>query len=220
MTEHIDAMKSAQVAIEAALEMHGPDHAGLLLGALAKIDRAIGASRVVAQGAMQDDDPTANEQWNAGCDFALAHLCKFLGVDFKAVSWDAATETVDGDVLAVIGNILRVKFGEDWGPNDAPALTEGQSASPPVEVRKQNDAIDEICIDGGAVHIEQMSPDSWFMGVEARDGSYWQFWFGAKNRKSHVEFTHTEYCPANVARPSQHPSTALCSPISDDGDTA
>lgn len=78
-----------------------------------------------AQGAMQDDDPTANEQWNAGCDFALAHLCKFLGVDFKAVSWDAATETVDGDVLAVIGNILRVKFGEDWGPNDAPALTEG-----------------------------------------------------------------------------------------------
>jgi hypothetical protein len=79
----------------------------------------------VAQGAMQDDDPTANEQWNAGCDFALAHLCKFLGVDFKAVSWDAATETVDGDVLAVIGNILRVKFGEDWGPNDAPALTEG-----------------------------------------------------------------------------------------------
>jgi hypothetical protein len=81
--------------------------------------------RSLAQGAMQDDDPTANEQWNAGCDFALAHLCKFLGVDFKAVSWDAATETVDGDVLAVIGNILRVKFGEDWGPNDAPALTEG-----------------------------------------------------------------------------------------------
>jgi len=52
MTEHIDAMKSAQVAIEAALEMHGPDHAGLLLGALAKIDRAIGASRVVAQDAV------------------------------------------------------------------------------------------------------------------------------------------------------------------------
>src|SRR5258708_28620460 len=65
----------------------------------------------------------------------------------------------------------------------------------PVEIRKKNDAIDEIVIRGGSVHIEQMSNDGWFMGVDAADGSYWQFWFGSKNRKSHVEFRHTETVP-------------------------
>ncbi|MGY4333221.1 hypothetical protein ACVWWG_007638 [Bradyrhizobium sp. LB7.2] len=66
------------------------------------------------------DDPTASKEWNEGCDFAMEQLCRFLGVDPSSVSWDAATETVDGDVQAVIGNILRAKFGEDWGPNDRP----------------------------------------------------------------------------------------------------
>lgn len=70
-------------------------------------------------------DPTASEQWNVGCDFAMVHLCKYLGVDPSSVSWDAATETVDGDVLAVIGNILRAKFGEDWGPESTGAVAQG-----------------------------------------------------------------------------------------------
>ncbi|HMI56396.1 MAG TPA: hypothetical protein VK494_09425 [Gemmatimonadaceae bacterium] len=67
-----------------------------------------------------DDDPTASEPWNLGCDFAMIQLCNFLGVQPTTVSWDAATETLDGDVQAVIGNILRAKFGEDWGPDHAP----------------------------------------------------------------------------------------------------
>jgi hypothetical protein len=66
------------------------------------------------------------------------------------------------------------------------------SPGDPVEVRKIDNAIDEIVIRRGDVHIEQMSADGWFMGVNGCDGSYWQFWFGAKNRKSHVEFRHTE----------------------------
>lgn len=66
------------------------------------------------------DDPTASKEWNEGCDFAMEQLCRFLGVDPSSVSWDAATETIDGDVQAVIGNILCAKFGEDWGPNDLP----------------------------------------------------------------------------------------------------
>lgn len=71
------------------------------------------------------DDPTADERWNAGCDFAMTRLCAFLGVDPNSVSWDAATETIDGDVSAVIGNIMRAKFGEDWSPAApaAPAAT-------------------------------------------------------------------------------------------------
>lgn len=67
------------------------------------------------------DDPAADERWNAGCDFAMTRLCCYLGIDPAAVSWDAATETVDGDVSAVIGNILRAKFGEDWLPASPPA---------------------------------------------------------------------------------------------------
>ena len=69
-----------------------------------------------------------------------------------------------------------------------------------VEIRRNPDqSIDEIVIRGGDVHIEQMDGNSWFMGVEAKDGSYWQFWFGAKNRKSLVEFRHTEMTPARTA---------------------
>lgn len=66
------------------------------------------------------DDPSADPAWNDGCDFAMTQLCIFLSVNQNDVRWDAATETVDGDVQAVIGNILRAKFGEDWGPNDPP----------------------------------------------------------------------------------------------------
>ncbi len=64
-------------------------------------------------------DPTSDEHWNAGCDFAMEQLCKALGVDPATVNWDAATETVDGDVQSVIWNILRTRMGEDWSPDTA-----------------------------------------------------------------------------------------------------
>lgn len=81
------------------------------------------------------DDPTAalrreaasqpTDQAEDECiDFALLQLCGFLGVDPQSVSWDAATETRDGDVRAVIGNILRAKFGEEWDPKAAPSQHE------------------------------------------------------------------------------------------------
>jgi hypothetical protein len=62
----------------------------------------------------------------------------------------------------------------------------------PVEIRQQDGSIDEVIIRGGSVHIERMSNSNWFMGVDAADGSYWSFWFGAKNGRTHVEFQHTE----------------------------
>lgn len=63
----------------------------------------------------------------------------------------------------------------------------------PVEIRRNPDgSIDEIVAKAANLHIEQMSNDGWFMGLDMPDGSYWQFWFGSKNRKSHVEFRHTE----------------------------
>src|SRR5882724_833204 len=55
------------------------------------------------------DDPSSDERWNAGVDCVMKLLCDFLGVH---------PETVGGDISAVISNILRTKYGEDWGPND------------------------------------------------------------------------------------------------------
>lgn len=74
-----------------------------------------------------DNDPTASKEWNAGCDFALERLAKYVDVDMASIRWDGATETVEGDVDAVIGNILRAKFAEDWGPNGALAERESHS---------------------------------------------------------------------------------------------
>lgn len=65
----------------------------------------------------------SDEPNHEGIDFALEQLCTFLGVDPHMVSWDAATETVDGDVNAVIGNIMRAKYGEDFDPKAGPAAT-------------------------------------------------------------------------------------------------
>ncbi|WCA57560.1 hypothetical protein G6M16_007590 [Agrobacterium tumefaciens] len=62
------------------------------------------------------NDPSRDERWNAGVDYAMKQLCSFLSVDPNNVSWDAATETLDGDIQAVIGNVLRGHFGENWGP--------------------------------------------------------------------------------------------------------
>jgi len=67
------------------------------------------------------DDPSADERWNAGVDFVMKQICYALGVDPKDVRWDAATETVDGDVNAVIWNIFRAKMGEDWDPDATPS---------------------------------------------------------------------------------------------------
>jgi len=70
-----------------------------------------------------------------------------------------------------------------------------------VEIRRNDDgSIGEIVAQDCAIHVEQMDANSWYMGVQASDGTYWQFWFGAKNRKSAVEFRHTETAPAGVKR--------------------
>lgn len=66
------------------------------------------------------DDPSADERWSAGLDYGMVQLCAVLNIDPKKVSWDAATETLDGDVCAAISNVFRVKYGDDFDPT-APA---------------------------------------------------------------------------------------------------
>lgn len=51
---------------------------------------------------------------DAGINYAIRQLCEILDVDPHSISWDAATETMDGDVSSVICNVLRAAYGEEW----------------------------------------------------------------------------------------------------------
>jgi hypothetical protein len=77
------------------------------------------------------DDPASDERWQAGCDYAMMRLCDVLGVEMKAVRWDAATETLDGDVCAVLWNILVAKYGDGFDPshtfNEGPPAGNGDA---------------------------------------------------------------------------------------------
>lgn len=66
------------------------------------------------------DDPAADERWNDGCDFVMQQLCAVLAVEQESVTWEAATETVDGDVQAVLRNILDAGLGGGWRDGAAP----------------------------------------------------------------------------------------------------
>lgn len=59
-------------------------------------------------------EPRDTDDFHAGVDFAIEALAVALGIDVNSFSHDAATETFDGDVLAVIGNALTAALGEDW----------------------------------------------------------------------------------------------------------
>ena len=65
-----------------------------------------------------------------------------------------------------------------------------------VEIRPDDSgAVDEIVAKNAGIHIERMSNHGWYIGIEAADGSYWQFSLGAKNMRSTVEVRHTETIP-------------------------
>ena len=59
-------------------------------------------------------DLAEDSRWNAGVDYAITQLCVMLGVDPAKINWDAATETLDGDVMSVLGNALRAAYGDEW----------------------------------------------------------------------------------------------------------
>lgn len=74
------------------------------------------------EGGGDEYDPASDDRWNAGVDFAMMQLCKTLKVDPKSVNWDAATDTLDGDVGSVIGNVLEKAMGDNWQDALSPAL--------------------------------------------------------------------------------------------------
>lgn len=130
--------------------------------ALASLDMARDALEAAlapaeAGGVDWRDDPSADERWNAGCDFAMTMLCQVVKADPAKVSWDAATETLDGDVMAVIGNILTEGLGEDW-PDRAPAEAGGVEAQRCAECD---------CDDGNCTWIKSDAPEPRDVRAEA-----------------------------------------------------
>lgn len=59
-------------------------------------------------------EPRDTDDFHAGVDFTMEMLANVLGIDVNDFSHDAATETFEGDVSAVIGNALCAGLGEDW----------------------------------------------------------------------------------------------------------
>lgn len=103
-------------AMDLGLVKYPTEQIKLLLAALASIP-----SQTEGQEDWRDD-PSSDERWNAGLDYAMDQFCVVLDVDKSQVNWDAATETLDGDVQAVIWNIIRAKFGESFEVNDLMAI--------------------------------------------------------------------------------------------------
>ena len=70
-----------------------------------------------------------------------------------------------------------------------------------VIIRKDSKGeLDEIVARNAMIHIEQMSADGWYIGIDGSDGSYHQFWLGAKNGRAAVVMRHTESTPAVLSR--------------------
>lgn len=124
------------------------------------LNRPAGERPAVVPEVMGDDDtertwrndPSADERWNAGLDYGQTQLCKLLGVDPASVRWDAATETLDGDVQAVIGNILTACFGDEW------RITLTAQAGPcpalPLNDAELIDGIDPVYGDGRSLMVD------------------------------------------------------------------
>jgi len=77
-----------------------------------------------SQGPVPDYESPLMSVFDSGVTYTIELLVKTLGVPSESVSWDAATETHDGDVGSVIYSALTSAFGEDW-PHALAARPEG-----------------------------------------------------------------------------------------------
>lgn len=69
-----------------------------------------------------------------------------------------------------------------------------EKAGSSIEIRTQGEladgrpALDEIVADGAKIHLEQMSHDQWWMGIEA-GGKYFHLNFGVMDGKLNVHLS-------------------------------
>jgi hypothetical protein len=93
-------------------------------------------------------DLASDERWNAGVNYAIERLCEVFGVDPKSISWDAATETVDGDVMSVLCNVLRAAYGDEWSSQERDtAAIRSALTTPPAREISEAEHPDDIAVD-------------------------------------------------------------------------
>jgi hypothetical protein len=85
-----------------------------------------------------------NGELDAGINYAIERLCEIFDVDPKSISWDAATETMDGDVRSVFCNVMVAAYGEEWSSSARDtAKIRAALATPLTEGGERNAVIEE-----------------------------------------------------------------------------
>lgn len=142
-------------------------------------------------------------------DFGLRELARAIEVTRSTLCRAEQGKVIEAADFIYLCNLMGADPRQFLYPCKPSPRKQGEAVSrAPVEIRPNDDgSIDEIVAHGCNLHIEQMSDSNWYMGIEASDGSYWQFWFGAKNQKSHVVFHHTETTLAEDIKPLSSPES-------------
>jgi hypothetical protein len=103
----------------------------------------------------------SNQGLDPGVNFLMDMLIETLGLTKDQVTWDAATETYDGDVQAVLSGILRLRFGEYFDPRTDQVVN---SHSVPIP---RNEAEARAMMVMGWNYLEETETE-WKFGIGAR----------------------------------------------------
>lgn len=151
---------------------------------IARLTAERDAAVAALAAATSDDwrnDPSADERWSAGCDFAICQLAAVLGTEPSAFSWDAATEELDGDVRAIIGNALAAGLGEDW--QDRPTVAAlAQREAECARLRAERDVARRAIVDDALDAFDMLTllrGAGWRVAVHndyRQHGQEWTFW--------------------------------------------
>lgn len=101
---------------------------------------------------MDEEDLASDDRWNAGVNYAIERLCEIFGIDPKTISWDAATETLDGDVMSVLCNVLVAAYGEEW--------SSGHSTTAAVRAYLDAETSSSALTPGGKERYGSSDPDA------------------------------------------------------------
>ena len=62
----------------------------------------------------------------------------------------------------------------------------------PIEIRKQDGAIDEVVASGVSVHLERCRSDMWFLDIMREDGSSLAIWLSVEKRSIRISTEERE----------------------------
>lgn len=144
---------------------------------------------------MDVEDLASDDRWNAGVNYAIERLCEVLSVDPKSISWDAATETVDGDVMSVICNVMVAAYGDEWSgqERDTAAIRAALTHLAPTEPSRE----------GEDNEVERVAAAIWWesYGQYRASGKPWPE--GVIGKSQEIFRRHARVAIAALATPSK-----------------